>query len=101
MVTKEEFREECEKWLEEYGYSLSSTTSDASDKAISFSFFNSKKYKYPNIICRLIDGEKSMELSFYTTKGFITVSTGDIMFKHPRFEWYLDLMEEYKIILNS
>lgn len=100
MVNKEEFREECEKWLEEYGYSLSSTLSDASDNTISFSFFNSKNYK-PNIICRLIDGKKSMELSFLAIKGFINVSTGDIQFKHPRFEWYLDLMEEYKIKLNS
>lgn len=99
-----DFQKECNEWLEPYGFTIWSASTNYGKNIEDNVTYNFIKFDKDGILpsdrsitvsCNIKDGIKTIKISFITPKGFVEVSTGDIQFKHSRFEWYLELMENY------
>jgi hypothetical protein len=91
MSDLELFKQKCIDWLEPLGYSITSSSMDRI-----FIFTRSDQYS-PAIICRLnLDGRQTCELQDnHSHKLFITISTGQMAFHHPKIQKYIDTFVHY------
>jgi len=88
------FREECEEWLEPLGFTLHSYSGDE----LTYIFTG---IDLPAITCEL-DVENNTKTCRITDsapyKLFLSLSSGDIMFKHPDIEQYIKVFNHYAMM---
>lgn len=91
-----DFRKECEEWLNPLGYTISSHSADN----MQFTFINMNSRFSPVIKCTLHPGgHKSCKvIGGFTLKMFLTLTAGDMMFKHPDIEKYIKVLTHYELV---
>lgn len=87
------FQKECIEWLEPFGYSVHSRTGSGT----SLTFTNHDAEHSPAIKCWINhSGERRAKLnSAGEFKLFLSLQSGDIQFKHPDIQRYIDVMSHY------
>jgi hypothetical protein len=86
------FKEECEEWLEPLGYSIHYHNSDYSH----ISFCNVEKDHMPEVICvHRLDGQRFTKLTGGGVKLFFSIVSGELQFKHPDIERFINTMQHY------
>ena len=92
-VTKDEsFLQECIDWLTPFGYSLHSRSSAYE----ACTFLHKDNNCSPAILCRNANGVKAVRLTSAGFKLSLTLTSGDIPFKHPDIKKYIDTMTYYE-----
>lgn len=86
------FRDECNEWLNPLGYNINII--GAEDRCLIFSH-DSDIFK-PSIQCfNRLDGNKHCILVGGNLKMFLTLSTTELMFKHPEIQKFIDTIAHY------
>jgi len=89
------FKKECIDWLKPFGYSVYTS----SENSVIFMCY---KNNYPDIECKIEkNGKKSCKLDNSNFKLFLTLSSGDIQFKHPHIEQYLKVFKHYADLVEK
>lgn len=95
-----DFIKECEEWLAPFGYELQARSSD--NKYCILSNYKYLGENYPAIECFLDDnGNKKARVSDNSLKMFITMTTGDLQFKHPNIEKYIKVIKHYADVCEN
>jgi hypothetical protein len=98
-LTGEEFRNECEEWLSEYGYVLHSTTINE----LHLTFVHPHEVNYPSIVCWLTTGnDKQCKLTSSSGfKLFLSLQSGTLTFKHPDLLKWIKTMKYYSDLCSE
>lgn len=94
-----DFRKECEEWLKPLGYTIASRT--ANDTR--YTFTSVDEHFAPAITCTLQPGgHKTCKVTGgHTLKMFLTLSSGEMMFKHPDIKKYISVLTHYEKLCHQ
>ena len=93
-----DFRKECDDWLGPYGYTLHSSANQGRVLVFTSIFVLHR----PSIQCYFNQyDEKKCKLISTGYKMFLHLTSGDIQFKHPNIQKYIDTMEHYAMIAEK
>lgn len=92
MSEEYKFIDECSEWLRPFGYTLHSHSGDK--KTAVYTHVEAFKNQEPSITCRDGETERSVEITYMVPSSFFYFSSGKMMFKHPRFEFFLEKMKD-------
>ena len=95
-----DFKTECNEWLNPKGYYISSFTRDYRSFTFSPEFIDSNK---PTIECFLNKSdEKRVQLvACRNFKLFLRLESGELSFKHPDIDRWIDAMEHYENLAEN
>lgn len=92
------FKEECEEWLYPLGYTIHTHNPDYTH----ISFWNTSEHHLPEITCIYnLSKEKKVKLVGGGTRMFLSICSGELQFKHPDIERYIDTMQHYSRLCHE
>jgi hypothetical protein len=99
---KERFKKEAEEWLKPFGYSIHITSETDVSLYLSFICYEHIGENYPAIECSYDKGKKTSRVyDSGVCKMFISLTTGDLMFKHPEIERFINLFRYYANLIEN
>lgn len=97
MELEIDFKKECDEWLNPLGYTIYSIGSGGNN--LEYSSIEPGK---PSINCFIRGSEKKCKLvGGSNCKLFITLRSGELMFKHPDIERWINLMQHYDLVISQ
>ncbi len=92
------FMKECEEWLNPLGYSTHSYNGEGTE----ITFVNVESLHHPTIVCMSDEnGTKSCKLvGGNSLKYFIQMTTGEMQFKHPSIQDYINAFRYYDELIS-
>ena len=92
------FIEECQEWLVPKGYTVHHYTADK--KMVVFTSSIENRYS-PSIRCTQTDSRAFVKLYYSGLKMFTTLSTEEMMFKHPEIDLFIKKMTQMITLLET
>ena len=90
------FIDECKEWLWPKGYYVHSYSGDK----LSVNLMNENNI-LPMITCSNRSWEKTCKLSDCSYKLFLTLQSGELMFRHPDIEKYIQTFAHYTALAQD
>jgi len=96
-MTREDFIKECDEWLNPKGYYIQSISGSSNN----ITYINSYSNK-PTIHCwEDISGKHVSLTSCMHFKLFLKLESGELQFKHPDIDNWIDTMEYYENLAEN